>query len=442
MSSLVQMKPCSLSWTLNLKTFAFIFDAACFFLALFQVIQCLEMYFEYRTLSRITQNMEICQPTPAVAFCVRYLDIIDVQGLKRDFGVNVKRTNKYEEISQEMGKLTVKQILDYTPSINESMKECVIRDEYGFKMIYPSVKVCRESFDVFKYYMQEFVCYQYQFKQNIINSRFNFKRTADSLNDKSVIYKIQFTNSFNPSHLYTIIVFSVAEDDYPFPAASRNWAPVSDRLEDFEKIVIKNNKFTASYELNKFDKLPPPYDTACNTENTHNQCYSTCLMKKLTEKLKKVPFSEIISDPIDLKHVHELDLVNDETKAFLNNSEFFCNKLCKNADCNFDFSVTHIKEEHDFWRRGSIYSPNIIIHVKVPDFPTMKVKHRPKLLLTEFLIYLLNCIGLYLGISILSLNPFRLWMKKMGRRTVTRNHERRHVTHLPPLKRSNVLPSR
>ena len=431
------------SWIfVALKTFALIFDAACFFVALVQVIQFIGIYFEYRTISKVTQTLDTFQSTPAVVLCSRYLDIIDVKGLKRDLGVDVKRTNKFHEIAFEMTKLTVKQILDYTPSTNESMEGCVIRDEYDFKMIYPRVEVCRESFDIFKFYMQEFVCYQYQFKQNMINSRFAFRRIANSLNYNNIIYKIQFGTSFDPSSIISIIVFSVAEDDYPFPAESRNWAPVSDRLEDFEKIVIKNNKFTASYELNKFDKLPPPYDTACDKGNTHNQCYSSCIRKRLVEGIKRVPFSEITSDRINLGHVNEQDLLDNQTRAFINESEYICQDLCKNTDCNFDFSVTHIREIKDVYRRGSIYSPNIIIQVKLPDFPTTSVTHEPRVSLTEFIIYLFNCIGIYFGISVLSLNPFRFWVNTIKRKTRNTRFSSQGNRFLPLGRRTKIVSSR
>jgi hypothetical protein len=393
---------------LKVKVISPLFDITCFVIAIIHITQYFQLYFEYQTTSKISQKLDNLWQTPGVAFCSRYLDIIDTKALKRNFNINIRRTDKYQEIVEEMTKVTVKQILYYTPPINDSIISCSIRDIDDYMVIDPPKETCQHSFDTFKFYMQEFVCYQYQFKKSHPKSVFFFSRISNSLNYKNVIYKLVLSEEFSNSSRIMLILFNVSMDDFPFPSESRNWAPITERLNDFEASVMKSNMYSLSYSVNEFQKLPPPYDTDCNEKNTHSQCFMECLNENL-KAINRTSFSEITHQLIDLKHVNERDLQDKRTREFIKTSEESCREVCKRSDCIFDFTATNLHEVTDVMRRGSSHpTSNIVIQIKIPNFPKESVIHAPKLSLLEFLVYLLNCIGIYFGICVLSLNPLRI----------------------------------
>ena len=382
-----------------MKLLSLIFDVSCFVVAVVQITALFQLYFGYHTTSQITQTLDSIFPTPGVVFCTRYLDVIDRQAIKTNLNINIK-TQEPRVISEEMSKVTVKQILTYTPTVNESIVGCSFRALDDFKMTIPSVESCRSSFDIFKLYMQDFVCYQFQFKRNHSNAVFVFKRVSNSLEDKNVIYRLELNEKLSKSSRVLLIVINVSQI-FPFPVESRNWSPVLDhRL---------NYNYELSYSLNKVKKLPPPYDTDCNVENRHNKCFVKCLKKRL-KKIERVSFSEITDQLIDLKHVNHEDLAHSMTRSFIKDSEDKCNSICKTDDCDFDFTVTRVEQV------PKSKESNLVITVNIPNFPKESVTYSSRLSLIEFLVYLLNCFGIYFGISVFSLNPFRIFSSIKMRR--------------------------
>jgi hypothetical protein len=79
---------------------------------LLQVHNLSLIYFSYKTTSRIIPHLQDELPCPALALCIRYLDILDPNRAQA-YGINIESSE--EELSQILSNFTVPVLFELTP---------------------------------------------------------------------------------------------------------------------------------------------------------------------------------------------------------------------------------------------------------------------------------------------------------------------------------------
>jgi hypothetical protein len=350
------------------------------------------MYFQYKTISRISQRVWDSQQTPAFTFCSRYSDIIDSKGLQEDYGIYFERTNENSIIEKYASNLTVKDIFDYTIQEEDVISSCQLRikDDYIIKKF--NKNECYSVFSVKKFLTQQFICFHIRFKEK---THYNFHRVARSNSFRSILYVVNLNKSLSLTHKFIPIV-----NVKNYPLYSKDFAPTATRLESMKlPAVAKTNKYLLYYSWFIMKLLPPPYDTMCNSVDRDFYCSFECIMKAV-QIINKVPYSGLIMKPINMKPITSGDLEDDFVRSVLSEAERNCNRVCGSYPCDFDYTLTSFKDyykpSHDF----------IQVYVKTLATPITTSKTEARVSSEEYLIYIFSCFGIWMGVSVTSLNPF------------------------------------
>lgn len=370
-----------------------------------QTIQVSREYFKYKTTTRIRTLETESIPVPHVALCTRYTDILDYDQIFRDKGIRLKRTNEHFGITNIHSRLTIRDIFRFTPKVDYLIQNVSLRMKEGF-VLYPFDQNINQILNITKFYLQEYVCYRIEVRDNPI---IPIKRIIASLHHSRLMMSLSFNSTLSSLDNFMIILFNG-----PLPSVSRYFSPTCDRLYNFyDTNKIRNYRYFFSQSRNEVHLKEPPYDTHCVPGSFgRTYCMSACL-SVLTQVLDRVPFTEIISEPLNLKHINYFDLI-DTTRGFIINETYQrCEDKCDGvASCFYDYTLTILagfarddRPQHDFQ-----------IFIKSPQKPTSINTAEAMISLTEFVVYICSCFDIWFGMSIMSMNPFALWAERKRRR--------------------------
>jgi hypothetical protein len=123
---------------------------------------------------------------------------------------------------------------------------------------------------------------------------------------------------------------------------------------------------------------------------------------------KKVPFSEIteefeIAKIGDLHSVSVSEMNDTEFARLFRQLESSCDDKCKNLLCQHYFSKTTATASLD-----ARYNLSTRIRVQSPETPTMDVHSLANFTALQLAIYVLSCVGIWFGFSVLSFDPNNL----------------------------------
>lgn len=211
--------------------------------------------------------------------------------------------------------------------------------------------------------------------------------------------------------------------------------------------VMKNYyRFAMTYSTLEMVRLPSPYDTHClNYQETGVfsaiECRNDCLLNKTLQEVKKIPFSitvwnaseiyratveygefneetdkaidfysrrlQFYTSLMDYRHINNMDITNPHLTQKLVNIENTCSRMCSRPDC-FDI-LTMTKVSYDYPKKEkSEEGIPLRFEVLVPTKPALKIVHGIKVSWTEYVVSVLSCFGIWFGLSVLSVNPFKL----------------------------------
>lgn len=373
----------------------------------YQVSVISDLYFRYETKTAIIQSISGPIPPPSLCFCIRYTDLI--HGEK-----GMKRAATLEERFYYQSKLTVKEIFELTPAANESVIWCTHRTNDSIhSFVNQETEQCNLLFNVSKFYTQDLICYNVE---PLVKTPLLLDRVAHSLYFSHMMFGVRFSKKFKGADKIHIISFYGQ-----FPWFGRNYASLTTRLADFHKMTFKNNKYYVSFLWSKHYLLPAPYDTNCSLIPIHesSECRKFCMIEHLIRK-NKVPSSEFITEPIDLPHVNYHDLNDSLTRAFILRAETECSSRCDSNPCYTDITSTFM----DANTEQEIKDQLITIWARIPLSPVISVVSSEALSLVEYLVYIGGCCGTWIGLSVMSFNPFHYkYYKCIMNRTKKRSGE-------------------
>ena len=300
-------------------------------------------------------------------------------------------------------KVTVTEIFKYTPPVSVIFSQCVVRypGDYDTSFFKPSE--CASAFNVSKYYVQEMICYKIKL---ISNGRYHYGTTSSALAYPGMAFEFGFDmKTFGEGPL----VLPVVHQSERWPSSSMYFAPQIRRFSPVTNSTNrKDNYFFLTYQCIDNKRLPYPYKTNCDTYEliggSQDWCYKACLVKKTLENFNRFPFTEFIkeSDSIDMnkKLINNFDWNDQNFTKSLKSYEAECNRKCNQLDCEERFYLT--KKE---WS-GS-FETSIAFRVNLPSNPNYSIIYQPMMLFYEYATYVLSCLGIWWGVSIYSVNPYR-----------------------------------
>lgn len=352
-------------------------------------------HFMYKTSSEITveQNDTLRYPSALVCFSFLYF----ANGSITFSSKNALETPRLP---------TVKRLYHLVPDANEFITHCSVNHHLTSSLKLLPKNQCLSSFDIKKAVTGSNVCYLIVPKAKMY---YSWKRTASRLRHTNEVYGIRLNSSFSDADLITVTYFqSETNDPNRIPTYSRHYSKRFILERGFKGDSFRN--YLKLYaEKHKYHYLPPPYYPGCDERPNAYRCLRECVLTR-DKELNVVPFSELIFEPSDLRMLHWKDQQENATfQHIMMKIGDECRAQCSLQPCYYRVSFT---EGHDF------VIPDVnqyMLHFFTSTAPELIITTLPKQLLQEFLLYLSNCIGIWFGISVLSLNPTNLFKRKISR---------------------------
>jgi hypothetical protein len=170
---------------------------------------------------------------------------------------------------------------------------------------------------------------------------------------------------------------------------------------------IPFNQFSVMYRVLNFSLLARPYDTQCKDVKTARvDCMRQCFnrnMKVNSFKTSLVIIGREFDDDLDSYICRRKDLernnVLDQNMTFISD---FCAQECQTRACHVDTSTSTVVQ--------ALSGNDLDMKVTLLGHqePEITVNTMPRLETSEFIVYICSCFGIWLGLSVIKLNPFRL----------------------------------
>jgi len=393
-----------------------------------------QVYFEYRTIVHVLVSFPYKVPAPDVSLCVRYVDIF-----KGEYNVSVASSTQngthFEDklFRQLQHTVTLKQIFAETPSIDNFMAMCLIREPGNYRLFRLNETQCEARMRISKYYVQEYMCYHWTLLHTIedYSDFVSFDRYTQR---DEVFYKYQnlvFPKTY-PALFFAIMVNKekmegadmckvIVHNSNRLPVNTIAYAPNFFRRVSGED---KYNHIGVGYSITRIRKLPPPYNTKCRFyhefEWERRRCLTVCIQNMTVKVFNKIPFFVLEENNLDIKHISPIDIENDTFIAHLEKMEADCYSKCRQEQCLREYYATSLQKhesgEFDFFS----------ILVNAPQSPIVEVTNREVWTIEDFFVYASTIISIWFGVSILSLNPSNIknWWNQNKSRIQVKNKKR------------------
>ena len=367
---------------------------------LYQAAEVSLEYFKYSTTTKVFLHMDNDFSNPSVVFCVRYTDILDRRDYKK-YGINPSLSYDYKDWASDMSKLTIKDIFHLTPKADDVILGCQYR-QHDYDLTSYNETQCRSLFRVVKYHEGRSICYVFNTQNS--DDKFKCHRIARSFYSEGEMYSVTLKQHFLKSGWLQLISFipgQVTDLFSHLPFASRRYfAPVV-RLTG-NKTSTLTNYYYLSGDVYSIQRLPYPYDTRCtrNYNESLYACRESCNIHAF--KVHDLfPPNEISTNPIPKKHLSFIHIANQSFIKSERNENSCCSLKCTKHECNEWFSVTSAVGL-EYTRLGSLTLGSCC-----SNRPYVAIHFVASISVWDYIIYISSSIGIWFGVSVFSLNPFK-----------------------------------
>lgn len=351
---------------------------------LLQVYHISDQFFEYDTVTQLTMRRPINAKPPALILCFFLSQCYDPKIVQK-YGLNTSDKQLPE-------KITLDQIFELTPTLQDQFKTCRLRTQgYRLSDRMKGNENCKQHFEIVKFYKQRLICFYIKLK------------------DERPFFLEQLYNSIQFAKYYQVTMvgtgLEAATHYMTFVSDSKlRFDGRSDSYEEHNRMLLNessgegNQSFiTLTYARYESTLLEKPYKTDClNYQRqlgfqSKGDCFETCVLKQAITELRKAPFSIAYEEPSPHMILSFDDLKDDAKAAQLDKVEVFCRSRCSKKDCHKeDFTPKIISSESYTGVGFEIYAPN------EPDVITTFV---PRTSLVDYITMVFSCIGFWFGFS-------------------------------------------
>lgn len=381
--------------------------------------------------------------TPAVSICSSYHNIIDMNKVKSKYKQfrRTKHPLSFDQTVDIQNTLTIGEIFNFTPKVKVKLNElqtqnlldkCRIRSPHNYSIPRSTSSQCENYFSIVRFVSQESLCYDFKLVNETIHNAF---RLSQSLAHNGLFYKLFLRT--NKLFLHGAAKMRITiHTPHSFPYLSYSLSPIVWRS-SHNQTRFDFNKFIVSFTIFQVRLMPPPYVTQCDIKNRRTRCYNGCLHNLTVEQLGKVPFGTLISedelkkgtfDPND-HIVSTRDVQDVERDRKIKNISSTCNKLCHQASCYHDFTLTSPT------RFKLIRTKYLEIEVGSVSQPFVKIHTSPSFIFNDYILMILSLSGFWLGLGIRNtLMPIFMFILNVKKN----NYNQRQLTSKIHLKKKNI----
>ena len=400
---------------------------------IFQASMVSTIYFEYKTTSKIEIASTDELRYPVLVFCVRYLDVLDRIPREGYPWIESEIPRNDKDVHKELSLFTTEQIHNLTPNKSESLIKCFVRSNQTDELIERTGEECEQLFHRFKYISGEDICYMYIPDKDFV---YSLTKVTSSLSEVGVVYKVHMSKSFTQAiHLTLVSGICTAEEMVDVQntldlSLETKCAPVTSRKYS-ERIIREvysgdpSNYFVVQGTIHNITLLPLPYETQCVEGEAPQFCSMLCTIKRVTQRVGRYPFSEIISTSDNMKILSAIDLQNQSVATKVKEIDEICRKECSHRQCESCYTLTDAAE----YSTPDV-NDSLILVAGVPKSNGLTVKTLPFMKLIEYINHICVSGSIWLGVSVLSAYPLKhLWLKNIENR---RGRERARLQRLQP----------
>ena len=347
-------------------------------------------YFKYETKAETKISRDKVVPVPSVSLCWNFLDLINLEEVKKKSGKTFEPPFSKEEKDEIVSTVTVKNIFEWTPPDMDITESCFIRNGNSFSSKILVGKDCDQEFRVDKFYHREFICYHFQ----VTNfTTYSLYQTLYTSNKPGIFFEIDLKHDvFSKGSFYSPTVHSPRTSAlFDISLSYYFHRTVNDSTGEHEPEKIHNSFFTIDTI-----RLPPPYDTNCFASNiTNTDKILSCLDEHSMKKLGKVSGSQIVRTPEEkfILNSQELEKFGEELDSFL--------KVCRKSISQLACERYHTSTETQVSE-----SDKLTLSVEWPKNPDFIIISYAKMSFLELVIYQMSSVGIWFGISFLSVSLF------------------------------------
>ena len=383
----------------RLSRFNFVFRLICLIGFLYQISEICVEYFSYKTNTKVVLLLDDKFNNPSIIFCTRYTDIIDRTNYEK-YGIHEKSSYNTTEYLSDQSKLKINDVFDLTPKPEDAMVGCQIHENDYTK---EAKDYCYSLFNVTKYLEGTFICYQ--FRTKMWDMKFKCDHTVLSYDSFNQLYRISLHLRFLLSNGIKLISWIPNELNCLFsslPYVSRKYHDFSVRFGYDAPDTSKINYIFISGDFHIISRLQSPYDTHCveNQEQSDFYCKTKCNIASF-KRHNLFPPNEMTSSSLPMKHFNVETVKNESLIRYVKESSDKCMMQCNSPLCEDWFSVTTTKsypsKEDGF----------ITISSTCSNRPAIVIQYLPRVTLMELAIYASSSLGIWFGVSIFAINPFK-----------------------------------
>ena len=391
-----------------LKMFNWTFRLMCVIGAVIHVSVITVQYLKYETSNNVIMDIPKKFKPPDLSVCFRYADIIDDFRYESDTKRKLPKPNfanyreAFERIDRISTTLTLGDVLKYTPSAIDAIVKARIRLPNQLPLFSIDGANLGQYYKIVQFHVFRHICYKII---DITNHLYLVRTIASSQDSPGTLYRLYFNLSLFDNGRHLIIMTSIDTVQNALPHAM-----VLQRSSGYDDSRNNHNYSLFSYDRIDNTLLPPPFTTNCmNYPPIYHYnslyCESDCVNKLTYDRLGLASFSQALAagdiEYLDSKVLQVHQLAENRTMAAIyNRIGRECAKKCRQPSCRTQIFVTR------FIERGEAQFVNTFeVELKMATSPDMKIVNQPAIEFSTFLIYVLSCFGIWLGLSISNFNP-------------------------------------
>lgn len=378
-----------------------------------QLFEVGDRYLKFKTKTLIHMEIPHRIQMPSVSVCFRIARLLNRDKIKQDLNqILPESDNNWMNFFKILEKLTVKNIFDYTPSINETLSSGRTESNIGCNIRYPnsyqisfedtSDEGCYDKFIIKKYIHRFNVCYKFDIKLNLTRASENNAHKLDvgentlGPNLPGIMYWVGFDNDIfgNVSFVSASVHGTDTSNLFDSIFSPSLFHAV---MHDADGKILNSSYLSldTSYHSINIERLKAPYDTNCLKYDPFNSGYEKTLSAVRTaavKRLKLVPTFDFVHERFEHPMISSDKIWNETIARTLR--EFIAKNRNSNPDCHMKYFITEVKAG-----RGE----NVRVTIKWPNNPNIEILYQSEQSILDLIIYTSSSLGLWFGLSVIEI---------------------------------------
>ena len=401
--------PCRASYMFNvLNCLLFLtFSTGAMFYHMFDISS---LYFAYSVVTSIGLQAPKIIQIPSTVLCIYYPNFLNWTLLVPKMGSVHSKVLRGSEIDlyHTENILSLKDIFQMTPEFDDfaSTSNCYHRQS-GIYLMRRSP--CKSILKATKYLYGHNICYLMSLRSsgNFTPSYPPATLTLHELKSHAfyldLIYELILDDSYF-KNVTTIDATLYADEKIPKTTNSFSIIFNRDRAFTINDLPYSFNFYFIGYSMVNSTQLPFPY-TNCHLSQefrfSFDECVDKCLLKLVRSELNRIPMTAIVrNSSFNEKLVTTNDLKNFSFQEHLTFLEKRCLSQCPGRDCRETIYLTKLLRTE--------MSNDIRFRINALNEPMIHVEKKPKTSISEYVVHILNCLGIWCGLSVWDLRSLVL----------------------------------